>query len=78
MEKPETADKRFFITKGNFCNREIVEIIMKEFPEYKDRLPQGEALKPGDFPEGGPTGYLNAQSLEVLGVRLSTLQRLHC
>lgn len=68
MEKPETAGKRFFITKGNFCNREIVEIIMKEFPEYKDRLPQGEALKPGDFPEGGPTGYLNAQSLEVLGV----------
>ena len=68
IEKPQAAGKRFFITKGNFCNREIVEIITKEFPEYKDQLPQGEALKSGQFPEGGPTGWDNTQSLEVLGV----------
>jgi nucleoside-diphosphate-sugar epimerase len=68
MEKDETAGKRFFITKGNFCNREIVGIIAQEFPEYKDGLPEGEALKSGDFPEGGPTGWDNTQSLDVLGV----------
>ncbi len=68
MEKSETAGKRFFITKGNFCNREIVEIISKEFPEYKDRLPHGDALQSGDYPDGGPTGWNNTQSLEVLKV----------
>lgn len=67
MEKEETAGKRFFITKGNFSNKQIVEIISEEFPQYKHLLPQGEALKSGDFPEGGPTGWDNTQSLNVLG-----------
>lgn len=68
MEKEETAGKRFFITKGNFNNKQIVEIIAEDFPQYKESLPQGEALRPGEFPEGGPTGWDNTQSLNVLGV----------
>ena len=69
MEKEETAGRRFFVTKGNFCNREIVEIIAEEFPEYKWDLPTGEALKPGDYPDGGPTGWDNTESIEVLGAK---------
>lgn len=68
MEKEEAAGKRFFITKGNFCNREIVDIIDKEFPEYRDGLPRGEALKPGDWPDAGVHGWDNTQSIEVLGL----------
>lgn len=67
MEKDETAGKRFFITKGNFSNKQIAEIIADEFPQYRQGLPQGEALKSGDFPQGGPTGWNNTESLDVLG-----------
>lgn len=68
VEKDEAAGKRFFITKGNFCNREIVDIIDEEFPEYRDRLPRGEALKTGDWPAAGVHGWDNTQSVQVLGV----------
>jgi nucleoside-diphosphate-sugar epimerase len=74
MEKEETAGKRFFITNGNFNNHQIVDIIAEDFPEYQDVLPQGEALKPGDYPEGGPTGWDNTQSLKVLGVNYRPLK----
>jgi nucleoside-diphosphate-sugar epimerase len=68
IEKEDAASKRFFITNGNFCNREIVDILKEEFPQYQDRLPTGEALRPGDWPEAGVHGWNNTQSLEVLGV----------
>jgi nucleoside-diphosphate-sugar epimerase len=68
VEKPEAAGKRFFITNGNFCNREIRDIIEEEFPEYKDRLPTGDAVKPGDYPAAGVHGWDNTQSKEVLGL----------
>jgi nucleoside-diphosphate-sugar epimerase len=74
MEKEETAGKRFFVTNGNFSNKQIVETIAAEFPQYQEGLPQGDALKPGDFPEGGPTGWNNEQSLKVLGANYRPLR----
>ena len=74
MEKSEAAGKRFFITKGNFCNREIVDIIKEEFPEYKDVLPTGDATKTGDWPAAGVHGWNNKQSIEVLGVTYRPLR----
>jgi hypothetical protein len=39
MEKHEAAGKRIFITGGHCSNREIVEIIRSNFPQYHDQLP---------------------------------------
>ena len=75
VEKDEAAGKRFFITGGPFCNKEIAEIIGEEFPELKANLPEGEALKPGDYPEGGPKYQAdNRRSKEVLGLTYRSLR----
>ncbi|KAJ5337826.1 NAD(P)-binding protein [Penicillium brevicompactum] len=75
-EKPEAAGKRFFLTAGNLCNREIVEIIYESFPDLRENLPQGEeSLKDGSYPPGGPThGYDNGQSIEYLGLNYRSLK----
>ena len=76
-EKPEAAGKRFFLTPGSFSNKEIVEVIRDNFPDLANNLPEGEALKPGDYPEGGlPFGFDNSRSKEVLGMKYCTLK--HC
>ena len=68
MEKPEAAGNRFFIVAGKFCNREVAELIWNEFPEFQDKLPTGDTLKPGDYPPEGTFGYDNNKSKEVLGL----------
>lgn len=50
-EKDEAGGKRFFIVGGHYCYKEIAEIIGEAYPELKANLPQGEALKPGAYPE---------------------------
>ena len=77
MEKEEAANKRFFVTAGYFSNRQIAEIIAKDFPELKGKVPTGEALKSGDFPEGGPekaVRYDNSRVKEVLGLTFRGLE----
>ncbi|CRG89107.1 hypothetical protein PISL3812_06142 [Talaromyces islandicus] len=75
-EKPEVAGKRFFLTAGNFCNREVVQIISDAFPELRDGLPSGdEALKDASYPPGGPAhGYDNSASKKELGLEYRSLQ----
>ncbi|GKZ77727.1 hypothetical protein AnigIFM56816_000508 [Aspergillus niger] len=70
LEKGEETDgKRYFLTSGGFCNREIVEVIGEEFPEVKGGLPVGEALRDGEYPEGGPKyGFDNGASVRDLGL----------
>src|SRR5205823_5463794 len=58
MELPEAGGKRFFFTAGYFSNKEIAEIIRKNFPEYRNELP-AEGVKGGDYPEGGVYGFDN-------------------
>ncbi|KAK2879344.1 hypothetical protein FQN49_000977 [Arthroderma sp. PD_2] len=67
-EKPEAANKRFFLTAGNFSNVEIVGIISDKFPELKDKLPSGEALVSGEVPPESLIGFDNSRSREVLGL----------
>ncbi|KAL1961374.1 hypothetical protein VTO42DRAFT_102 [Malbranchea cinnamomea] len=68
MEKPEAAGQRFFVTAGKFCNREIAEAIWESFPELRDKLPTGDALKPGEYPPQGSFGFDNKKSRDVLGL----------
>ncbi|KAL6400059.1 NAD dependent epimerase/dehydratase [Ilyonectria robusta] len=42
-ETVEAAGKRFFVTAGYFSNREIVDIIRRNFPEYHSVLPSESA-----------------------------------
>ena len=73
-EKLEAGGKRFFIVGGHFCNKQIAEIIGEEFPGLRDKLPSGEALKPGDFPEKGTYGFDNSRSKKVLGLTYRPLR----
>ncbi|GAW15915.1 hypothetical protein ANO14919_053370 [Xylariales sp. No.14919] len=74
LEKPEAAGKRFFIVGGKFSNKEIAEIISEEFPDLRDNLPVGDALKPGDYPAQGSYGFDNTRSKEVLGLSYRPLR----
>ncbi|EAS36607.3 ketoreductase [Coccidioides immitis RS] len=73
-EKPEAANQRFFTVAGELSNREIAEIIWNEFPELRDRLPQGDALKSGENPPEGVFGFDNRKSKEVLGLTYRPLK----
>ncbi|KAL2817112.1 NAD(P)-binding protein [Aspergillus granulosus] len=75
VERPETAGKRYFLTAGNFCNAEIVEVIRTGFPGLGDGLPSGEALRDGQYPGGGPKyGFDNSASINELGIKYRSLQ----
>ena len=76
FEKPDAANKRFFTLSGYFSNKEIIDIIRKQFPQYKD-LPT-ESTPGGDYP--APPGsdelykYSNQRSIDVLGLKYRTLE----
>jgi len=73
MELPEAGGKRFFFTAGYFSNKEIADIIRKNFKEYKNELP-AEGVKGGDYPEGGVYSFDNKRSKEVLGIEFRGLE----
>ncbi|CAO2647951.1 Nn.00g088730.m01.CDS01 [Neocucurbitaria sp. VM-36] len=76
FEKPEAANKRFFTTAGYFSNKELCQIIKKNFPEYKD-LPS-DSTPGGDYPEGTPDKglytYNNKRSIDILGLKYKTFE----
>ncbi|CZR62577.1 related to aldehyde reductase II [Phialocephala subalpina] len=75
MSLPTAANKRFFTTANEqYNNKTVVEIIRKNFPEYKDVLPGGE-VEGGRFPVGGTFGTNNERSKEVLGVEYHGLEK---
>lgn len=50
-ERPEAAGKRFFTTAGHFSNRQVADIISKEFPDLQEKIAGKEAKDDFD-PEG--------------------------
>ena len=70
MEKPEAAGERFFIVAGHHSSKQIAELLLENFPEYRDKLPTGEGLEAGALP---PDGYRfefdNTRSKEILGLQ---------
>jgi len=67
IEKPEAGGKRFLLTAGQFSNQQIVDVILKNFPELADRLPSQREPNDG-FPTGGVYKGDNTRSKEVLGL----------
>lgn len=75
IEKPEAGGRRYFLAASAFSNVELVDIIDKSFPKYKDLLPAGDALKLGQYPEGGPPYKVDhSRSVTELGVKYRTLK----
>ena len=74
MEVPEAGGKRFFATAGYFSNKQIVDIIRKNFPEYNDKLP-AENAKGGDYPEGGIFKINNKRIQEILGLKFISFEQ---
>lgn len=76
MEKEEAANKRFFIVAGHFSNKEIGQIVKKNFPQFKD-LPE-DSTPGGDYPEGGVEkgyhGFNNKRSIDVLGLKYRSFE----
>lgn len=72
MEISEAGNKRFFVTEGYFSNKEVAAIIRKNFPEYKDALPEG--AKGGDYPEGKLYAIDNSRVKDVLGIKFRNLE----
>ncbi|KAK7710413.1 Glycine-rich RNA-binding protein 2, mitochondrial [Botryosphaeria dothidea] len=76
IELPEADNKRFFFTSGYFSNKELLEIIRKNFPEYKDKLPGSDAIGPGvDYPAEGVYKIDNKRTKEVLGIEFTPFEK---
>lgn len=73
FEVDEAANKRFFVLSGYFSNKEVADIIRKNFPDQKD-LPS-EKTPGGEFPEDGFAKYDNSRSKEVLGLKYYSLEQ---
>ncbi|OQD81020.1 hypothetical protein PENANT_c030G05432 [Penicillium antarcticum] len=74
IEKEAAGGKRFFTVSSHFSNAEITEIISEEFPKYKNRLPTGDALKPGEYSADGVYGFDNTRAREILGIQFRPLR----
>ena len=73
LEIPEAAGQRFFTTTGEFTNREIVDIVRRNFPELADKLP-GSEVPGGDLPAERYKSE-NTKSREVLKMDWISLEK---
>ena len=72
IEQLGAGGKRFFVTAGYFSNREIIDIIRENFPEYKDQLPD-ESVKGGGYPEFAQLD--NTRTKQLLDSEFTSLKK---
>ncbi|KAF4550937.1 Ketoreductase azaE-like protein [Elsinoe fawcettii] len=73
IEVEAAANKRFFVTAGYMSNKQIAEIVKKNFPEYADKLPT-EKTPGGDYPSGGVFKIDNSRVIDTLGIKFRSLE----
>ncbi|MCJ1469258.1 methylglyoxal reductase (NADPH-dependent) gre2 [Pseudocyphellaria aurata] len=71
--KIQAAGKRFFIVADKSCIQQFMELMEKNFPHLRDKLPTG-ALEPGGCPETGLAGFDDCRSVEVLGMTYTSFK----
>lgn len=71
IEVPEAAGKRFFVTAGYFTNKEIVEIVRENFPQYSGDLVSKDAQS--DLPDN-IFKIDNSRSKDILGLKYRSLK----
>lgn len=74
FEKPPLGGHRLFTTAGYFCNKDVLGIVRKNFPELKDKLP-AEDTKGGELPPKDKLFVIdNAETTKALGVQWRPLE----
>lgn len=74
FEKPELGGRRLFTTAGYFSNRAIFDVVRKNFPELKDKLPAEDA-KGGELPDKDKLFKIdNSETTKALGVQWRPLE----
>lgn len=75
FEKPELGGARLFATAGLFCNRQVLDIVRKSFPELKDQLP-AESVQGGDLPPNDQLfSFDNSKTTTSTGIQWTPLDR---
>nr|KAK5441229.1 Glycine-rich RNA-binding protein 2, mitochondrial [Exophiala xenobiotica] len=72
LERPGAANKRFFLAAGFFSNKELVEVVRKNFDQYNELLPS-EDVPGGGYPEGGLYKIDNSRAVDILGIEWKSL-----
>ncbi|KAF5525808.1 Ketoreductase azaE [Colletotrichum aenigma] len=74
LEKAEAGGKRLFTTAGWFSNAEIAEVVRKNFPDLKERLP-APGTKGGEQPPKDKVyGYDDSETAKILGIKWRSLE----
>lgn len=71
FETPEAANERFYVTAGNFSYQMICDIIRKDFPQLREKTPEG---KPGSGLGQEVYKVDNSKSKKVLGMNYRPLE----
>ncbi|CAN8103643.1 unnamed protein product [Discula destructiva] len=75
LEKPELGGTRLFTTAGYFCNRQVLDLVRKNFPELQEKLP-AEDVKGGEFPPKDEVFLLdNSQTTKATGIEWTALEK---
>lgn len=75
FEKSELGGKRLFTSAGYFSNRHIVDVVRKNFPELKDKLPAEDA-KGGDIPPKDKLFAIdNSETTKLTGIQWAPLEK---
>ena len=73
LEIPEAAGHRLFTVTGSFCNRYVLDIVRKNFPEYADKLP-AEDVKGGE-PAENVYKTDNTETKKLLNIQWTPLEK---
>ncbi|KAM7201165.1 hypothetical protein V8F20_004911 [Naviculisporaceae sp. PSN 640] len=70
------SGKRLFATAGLYSNKEIAEVVRRQFDEYKDRLPEEGKDVGGDLlPEEKRFKFDNSETTRLLGIEWIGLEK---
>ncbi|KAL1881394.1 hypothetical protein VTK73DRAFT_4154 [Phialemonium thermophilum] len=75
LEIPEAGGHRLFTTAGYYSNKEIADIVRKNFPEYSDRLPAEDNHAGALPPKDQRYGFDNSETKKLLGIEWITLEK---
>ncbi|KAF2729912.1 ketoreductase [Polyplosphaeria fusca] len=76
MEDESTAGERIFFTSGEqYCNKDILQILDEEFPEFQQRLPDRASWEKVGYPAGGVYKIDANRARKVLGKDFISLRQ---